>query len=645
MGRIVWSLIAVASAVAVNAIAPHDRAAGVGRLCSARPGARVTATAAARWPAVVLTPQRVLIDRLASVDANAENGRSRHLSLSNVTTISPEVLSVRLATTSRGTRSLQLALSIAPGEHFYGLGERFFGPDLAGHRLDTWTEDRNTDPSKRTSYFTTPFLLSSSGYGLYLATSARASFDIGASRPGCLLIDVQTVSLRAYVIVGSSPQLVLERRARLIGRPPLPPAWGFGVWKTLIGGPGRVEAEAARLKALGIPVDAAWIYDAVDPKSGLGWPWKLYGPINPGRYPDLRALIRTLHRRGLRVLGYLNPFLYRGTPAYSTAARHHYLVVDARGQPIIQPWRQHAYIDFTNPAASLWWQARIRSALQKTGFDGAMQDYGEDAPADGRYASGQDAALLHNRYPVLYARAVRQAAQAAKPNGTVFFARSGYTGSERYLTGGFTGDQRRDWSSGAGIGSIVPAMLSSGLSGRPYWGPDIAGFSQGDTGPDQQELWERWLEIGALSPTMRDMLGAFTTPIDLWSNPETIRLFRRYARLHEALKPYIYQYARIAHHTGLPIARPLFLNYPNDPTAYNVNDEYLLGDDLLVAPVTRPDQTRRRLYLPAGPWQDHWTKHTYTGPGWITLPAPPDQIPLLVRESLGRPRLRIPTLS
>lgn len=640
MGRTISVLLALSLAVGVGEIALPERAASrFAALCSAKPDAGGGSEAGRRWPSTSQDPKRVLDRLLVSAESPTPVTSSpRDTPEMNVAAVAPGVLSVRLAARPRErSGSLQIALSMAPGEHFYGLGERFFGPDLAGHRLHTWTQDRGADPSKLTSYFTTPFVLSSGGYGLYLDTSARAGFDIGGSDPGCLLISVQTASLHAYLIVGQSPQTVLERRTRLVGKPPLPPPWAFGVWKTLIGGPAHVEAETARLRKSGIPVDAAWIYDAVDAPSGFGWPWKLYGPITPGRYPHLRAFLNRLHRRGLKVLGYLNPFLYRGTTAFAIAARHHYLVVDGRGQPIIQPWQQHAYIDFTSRAATAWWEARVRSALQRTGFDGAMQDFGEDAPTNGVYSSGQPGLLVHNRYPVLYARAVRHAAQQVKPNDTVFFARSGYSGAERYLTGGFTGDQRRDWSPSVGIGSVVPAILSSGISGRPYWGPDIAGFFQGDTSPDQQELWERWLELGALTPTMRDMLGSFKTPVDLWTNPTTTEMFRRYARLHETLRPYIYRYARIAHRTGLPIMRPLFLNYPRDPNTYSLNGEYLLGDDLLVAPITEPGQTRRRLYLPAGTWQNHWTRQTNTGPRWITVPAPQDQIPLLVRAAPSKP--------
>jgi len=415
--------------------------------------------------------------------------------------------------------------------------------------------------------------------------------------------------------------------------PPLPPRWAFGVWKNMIGGEQSVLADLQRLEAARIPIEAVWIYDAVDSPSGFGWPWKIYGPASRGSYPHLADFVARLHAGGLRVLGYLNPYLYEGTAAFQEARAHGFLAGNPHGGPAIQPWKRHAVLDFTNPAAVFWWKARVRSALLDAGFDGAMQDFGEDAPVDGRYASGESGATLHNRYPVLYTQAVREAAQAAKPNETVFFARSGFTGSEPYLTGGFTGDQERSWDRQKGLPSVIPALLSASISGLPYWGPDIAGFVDGPSFRNEKELWIRWLELGALTPTMRDMLGAERAPVDLWTDPDTLRLFGFYARLHTALIPYLYHDAAIAHERGLPIMRPLFLDFSGDPVTYRLANEYLLGDDVLVAPVTQPGARTQSVYLPAGYWRDAWTGRVHAGPSWVTVAAPIEEIPVFARTT------------
>jgi len=277
----------------------------------------------------------------------------------------------------------------------------------------------------------------------------------------------------------------------------------------------------------------------------------------------------------------------------------------------------------------------VRYALREVGFDGAMLDFGEDAPADGRYAGVSSGSLMNNMYPLLYHEAAYEAGQAAKPDDFAFLARAGYGGSQRYNTGRFTGDQTRNWSDSRGLRSVIPAVLNGSLSGWPYWGPDIAGFFEGKLAvhdPGQKELWIRWVELGALMPTMRDMYGAMSDPVDLFTDDETLAIFGTYAKLHTALKPYLYHYAQIAHEQGLPIVRPLFLNYPDEAQTYALEDEYLLGDDLLVAPILAAAQVKRTVYLPTGRWRYYWTGQVYDGKQNITVPAPLHQIPLFLRE-------------
>jgi sulfoquinovosidase len=237
---------------------------------------------------------------------------------------------------------------------------------------------------------------------------------------------------------------------------------------------------------------------------------------------------------------------------------------------------------------------------------------------------------VHNDYPVRYAQAAREAAQAVKPGQTVLFARAGYRGSQASVTGRFTGDQHRSWDRHTGIGSVVPAMLSGSISGWPYWGPDIAGFFDGE-GSRDVELWTRWTQLGALSPVMRDMLGDQDDPIGVFSSADTLATFAGYARLHQALVPYLHELAGQASRTGMPLIRPLWLAQPADPVAWTVEDAYLLGADLLVAPVVTAGARSRPVYLPAGQWRDYWTGHVITGARWISADAPVQRIPLFIR--------------
>ncbi len=543
-----------------------------------------------------------------------------------------------------GATVVEFCLPAVPNEHFYGLGERFGSLDLAGQVLENWTLDQALDPEGRTSYSPTPFLLSSQGYGLLLETTAHATFDLRIGWRGVYCIRVATRDLKAYLITGDQPQTILKRHAQLVGLPPLPPPWALGVWKNLIGGQARVEQDVARLRQDNVPVDVIWIYDAVVEQAKFGWPWPIYGPIQHGAYPDLPALIRRLHAQELKVLGYLNHFLYPDTACFVEAERNGFLVQTRDGAPYIEPWMftPRGYVDFTSPAATAWWQAHVHVALHEVGFDGAMLDFGETAPVDARYAGGVAGDLVHNQYVTSYVKAAYEVGQAAKPDAHVFFTRAGYSGSQSYTTGRFTGDQVRSWDQTKGLPAVVAGMLNGGVSGWPYWGPDIAGFVDGAPGADgvasaqqrqaEKELWIRWVQLGAVSPTMRDMLGMQKDPVGLWTDDETLAVFRAYARLHRALNPYLYRYAQVAHTTGLPILRPLFLNYPDEATTYTLEDEFLIGDDLLAAPVLQPGQTTRRVYLPAGVWQEYWTSATYTGPIWVTVAAPLHRIPLFLRQ-------------
>jgi alpha-glucosidase len=545
---------------------------------------------------------------------------------------------------SLDARQIGFRLPIARHERLHGLGERFGAVELRGQVVDSWVEDRHIDPDRRTSYSPSPVLLSTAGWGMVLDTNSRVHFDVGARTAHVLRVRADTGVLRVWVLRGE-PKALLRQASGLVGRAPVPPEWGLGVWKALIGGEERVLADLRRLQRAGVPLDAVWSYDLVDRRSGFGWPWPIHDPIPPGAYPDPARLVDELHRRGLRVLGYLNPFVVEGTPAFRTAVARGLLLHDGTGRPLIRSWQvsadtrvRHGVVDVARPAARRWWQRRIAHGLEEVGFDGAMQDFGEGLPSGAAPSGSLRPGLAHNRTPVLYGELVRRAAQAVKPDATVFFARAGYLGSQAHSTGRFTGDQQRSWDRERGLPSVLRAMLSGSLSGWPYWGPDIAGFTTApDDVRDEKELWLRWLQLGALSPVMRDMLGDQRRAVGALTDRETLTAFRAYARLHTALRPYLHALARAASRTGLPIVRPLFVEHPDDETAAGIEDQYLLGRDLLVAPVVRPGQVRRRVYLPPGDWTDYWTGRRLPGGRWHVLCAPRHRIPLLHRSGGGSP--------
>jgi alpha-glucosidase (family GH31 glycosyl hydrolase) len=261
-----------------------------------------------------------------------------------------------------------------------------------------------------------------------------------------------------------------------------------------------------------------------------------------------------------------------------------------------------------------------------------MLDLAEIVPGDASYADGSVGTETHNRYPGLFSRASFEAARAMRGDDFVLFARSGSLGAQRHQSLQWPGDQTITWDQ-EGIGGLIPAGLSIGLSGFPYWHPEVGGFlGVGLPADSERELWFRWLQLGALSPLLRDQYGEHRgEPVEVWSDAETVAAFRTYARLHNSLVPYLYTQARVASETGLPIMRHLALLAPDDPRAWEQEDAYALGDDLLVAPVLNEGARLRTLYLPPGAWVDWWTGEVWDGGRTITVDAPLGQIPLFAR--------------
>jgi len=549
-----------------------------------------------------------------------------------------------------GVTHMGAAMVTDSAEHFFGLGEQFQSVDQRGRTVVVRPEDRVLAQEQGT-YKPVPFFVSSRGYGLLVESFARPVMEMASVRSDAYATTVEEPALQLVVMDGPEPLTVLTRYADLTGHWPLPPRWAFGVWKNAIGGQDEVLDEARALRESSVPVTAIWSYDVSDDRLNLGWPWPHHLAVAPGNYPNPRAMNGQLHNFGYKVLGYLHPNLRNlsqlggsdswvafrrllGSSEFSFAAPDDLLIKHGAGSPYVNALGS-ASLDLSDPRAVDWWRASVQSVLRDYDFDGWMQDFGEQAPEDGVYASGLPGIDEHNLYPLRYAQATYEAATAVKAD-YVTFARSASVGSTPYLRLTWPGDQSVDWSRNNGLPAQIPAMLSGAMSGIPDYAPDVAGYYDPDTGPlsleAEKELWMRWVELGALSPTFRDMLGArHTQNVNLWTDAGTLEHFRTYARLHNSLVPYIYSLAREASERGYPIMRHLFLEYPEDPNTYALDDQYMLGDSLLVCPVVTSGARDRSCYLPVGEWLDYWTGQAYSGAGYVTLAAPVERIPLLIR--------------
>ena len=523
--------------------------------------------------------------------------------------------------------SLQGSFVSSPAEHFVGFGERFDSVDQRGRIVETWADDRRVAGYGPSTYAPIPLLISSRGHAFALERYERSRFDLAASKPDRWSWQQDAPVASILVTYGPTLKDLVQRNAMLTGMPPLPPIWLFGVWKTSVGGQDKVIAEMQRLRDLQVPVSAVFSFDAVDSDANLGWPSVTFAGREAGPYPDPRGYTETLHGLGFKVLNYFTADFHTDRPNFQEPAMHGFLVRQQDGRDYIHPNFQVGWLDYTDPDASVWWRASWQRALNTLGYDGGMLDLGELIPADAAMADGTSGLQTHNRYPLLYAASAWHSANSVRPNGDfAILLRSGALGAQRVQSAQWNGDAVMRWEGPDGLQSMLPAGLSYGLSGFPYWHAEVAGYVQADLSHDQErELWLRWLQLATWTSLLRDHLGDQPrSPIDVWLDEGTLGAFRQAARVHASLVPYLYSLAVEATETGAPLMRHLALEVPDDPRAWDASQDqsYFLGPNFLVAPVVSPGATSRTVYLPQGEWIDYWRGTIYTGGQEVTVPAP-----------------------
>ncbi len=553
--------------------------------------------------------------------------------------LTPKIIRLSLAPPPIESHSrLMLTFHLVAGGPFYGLGERFVKAQLDGQKTTLRTSDRFGQPGHNWTYAPVPFLFSPRGLGVYFDTTWPSTFDLTEAQDKQVMVQLAAPATDCYLIIDSGPKGLLESYTGLTGRTPVPPPWAFGTWINIVKGLHDLGAfyrddaldEARRLRERHIPVSALWTEDLLEPSVNIGWPlWTV------GYYGQLRPFAEAVHQLGYKVLVYTNPWVSTllapyllPNPTYQEGERNGYFVHDAEGHvvsPVALAGISSGNTDLTNPAAVDWWARMKQKILTEYDFDGWMEDFGEQVRDTDHFAVPKTGEELANLYPLLYHKVTHYVSVKAKPN-VVEFSRSGYAGSQGYTPVLWGGDQFPNWSSDLGLPSVVPAGISAGLSGFAIWGPDIQSAGK------SKELWIRWLEFGALTPIMRDHKWDHPQfAVDLWYDNETTEIFRRYARMHISLFPYFYTYADEAAKTGLPIIRHLMLEYPDDSKVWGLDNEYLLGERILVAPVLADGSRTRSLYLPKGSWMNYWTGQILEGEHQVEVSAPLDQIPIFYR--------------
>lgn len=573
-------------------------------------------------------------------------------------------------------RRVRFELRLASGEHVTGFGERFDRLDHRGTSLDSIVfEQYKNQGAERKTYLPMPFahVVGRDGWGFHVRTSRRVWFDVGDTRGDRISVEAEVDApagndpVLELAFYDGSPTEVLDAFLREVGRPKELPDWVFGLWassnewNTQKAVMRQVDLHREHDIPVGSVVIEAWSdestftvwRDAQYEPSADGSPLRLADFTFPaeGAWPDPKGMVDELHARDIRLHLWQIPLIkLRPHPTGQAAAdaaaaiRENVLVQEVAPDGSLRPYRNRGWWfplglmpDLTDDRAAKWWTEKRRYLVEEIGIDGFKTDGGEHAwGRDLRYLNGMHGDEGNSLFPVHYARAYGELLESAG-KAPVTFSRAGFTGSQSH--GAFwAGDENSTWEA---FRWSMFAGLSAASSGILYWGWDFAGFS-GDV-PDG-ELYLRSAAAAAFVPIMQyhSEFNHHRTPLrdrTPWNIAErndderVILVFRRFAKLRERLVPYLSAEARKSIASGAPLMRSLYFDQPSDERVWDFPLQWMLGDDLLVAPVLEPGVTEWPVYLPAGAWVDAWTGEAVDGGRVISREVPLEIIPVYVRAA------------
>ena len=543
-------------------------------------------------------------------------------------------------------------------EHFYGLGEKATRLDKRRGEFTMWNSDtfgyqEGTDPV----YQSIPFYIGwqhGAAYGVFFDNSYRTHFDFGASSQEYAAFSAEGGEMNYYLFQGPSIKKILARYADLTGHMPMPPMWALGNQQSRYSYyPDSLAEEVVRkYRADDLPLDVLHL-DIHFMNAFRPFTW------DPQRFPDPKAFTDRLRAQGVKVVTIVDPGIKLQPPAEGArdAASHpelapqdqsYYVYNQGKAQDfflkrkdggtyIARVWPgESVFVDFTLDRAASWW-GDLHRAYTDNGVAGIWNDMNEPSDFNDQtgksqmdvvtYDGGTYSAYAGNRnvFALNEARATYQGLQRLLPNQRPYvITRAAYAGIQRYATM-WAGDNRSTWDA---LALSLPMFMTLGLSGEPFVGSDVGGF----VGRADAELLVRWYQVGFLTPFCRNHAAMDSPDHEPWRYGKYYEdIIRKYLKLRYRLLPFLYTVLEESHRTGVPMFRPLLLNYQEDENTLGIDDEFMIGDDLLVAPILKPNLTARLVYLPSGVWFDYWTGARHEGSRMVHVEAPLETVPLFVR--------------
>lgn len=516
------------------------------------------------------------------------------------------------------SRSMGAVFSMSPEEKIFGCGESFTQFNKRGQKVILWTDDAS-GVQNETMYKPIPFYMSSRGYGVFMHHTTPITVDFGKyfNAANSMMIGDDEADL--FVFIGE-PKDILDEYTDLTGKASMPPLWSFGFWMSRITYFSEKEGYeiAKNLRKHKIPSDVIHF--------DTGWfetDWRCDYEFSKNRFDDPAKMISDLKEDGFRISLWQLPYFTPKNTLFDEIIEKGLAVKDKKGNI---PY-EDATLDFTNPETINWYQGKIASLL-KLGVGAIKVDFGEAAPATGIYHNGKTGFYEHNVYPLRYNKTVADITKDVTGDN-IIWARSAWAGSQRYPLH-WGGDAA---TTNTAMASTLRGGLSLGLSGFTFWSHDVGGFVT----KSPEDLYRRWTPFGMLTSHVRSH-GA--PPTEPWEYSDTfLKGFRNADNMRYKLMPYIYAQAKDASEKGLPMLRALFVEYPNDAGAWLIDDQYLFGSDMLVAPLFE-NITERNVYLPGGKWIDYQTGKVYEK-GWHTIKAGDIPIIALVRDGAVIPHIKL----